>query len=291
MKYTSLIFVVVILIVSNALAQQPEASGPVLISLPKVTTLKDGYGSGGTVIVRVSVNESGEVTNAEFSKGPGPVCSQIERPDVVATRERAVALARQAKFTPAMSGGIPIASTSSVAIEFVPSTGRATKSQTGPVLGEYSGPVKVSKTATPTLVGSEASKSDAREKPTTLTVLGSLDGPPNMALPANGGSMSPDEKITRDVNSISGGVLNGKAMSLPRPRYPAAARAVRAFGAVQIQVLIDEDGGVFAATANNGHPLLRSASVTAACSAKFTPTYLAGQPVKVSGIITYNFVP
>ena len=103
--------------------------------------------------------------------------------------------------------------------------------------------------------------------------------------------MSPDETITKDVNTISGGVLNGKAISLPRPRYPAAARAVRAFGAVQIQVLIDEDGGVFAATANNGHPLLRSASVTAACSAKFTPTYLAGQPVKVSGIITYNFVP
>ena len=41
---------------------------------------------------------------------------------------------------------------------------------------------------------------------------------------------------------ISGGVLNGKATSLPKPPYPPAARAVRASGAVSVQVLIDENG-------------------------------------------------
>jgi protein TonB len=91
--------------------------------------------------------------------------------------------------------------------------------------------------------------------------------------------------------AVSGGVLNGRALSLPKPRYPAAARAVRVTGAVQVQVLIDEDGNVFLAQAVGGHPLLQSAAVTAACGSQFSPTLLAGQPVKVSGIITYNFVP
>ena len=90
---------------------------------------------------------------------------------------------------------------------------------------------------------------------------------------------------------ISGGVLNGKATSLPKPPYPPAARAVRASGAVSVQVLIDEHGNVVSASAVSGHPLLRAAAVSAARNAKFSPTQLSGQPVKVSGVITYNFVP
>src|SRR5688572_28557190 len=90
---------------------------------------------------------------------------------------------------------------------------------------------------------------------------------------------------------ISGGVLNGKAISLPKPPYPPAARAVGASGAVSVQVLIDENGNVVSANAVTGHPLLRAAAVSAARSARFSPTVLSGQPVKVSGIITYNFVP
>ena len=89
---------------------------------------------------------------------------------------------------------------------------------------------------------------------------------------------------------ISGGVLNGKARSLPKPPYPPAARAVRAAGPVTVQVLIDENGNVVSASAVSGHPLLRAAAASAARGAKFSPTMLSGQPVKVSGVITYNFV-
>jgi TonB family protein len=88
---------------------------------------------------------------------------------------------------------------------------------------------------------------------------------------------------------ISGGVLNGKATSLPKPPYPPAARAVRAEGMVTVQVLVDEKGNVVSATATSGHPLLRSAAVSAARQAKFAPTMISGQPVKVSGVITYRF--
>lgn len=89
---------------------------------------------------------------------------------------------------------------------------------------------------------------------------------------------------------ISGGVLNGKATSLPKPPYPPAARAIRADGPVTVQVLIDEGGRVVSANAVSGHPLLRPAAVQAARQARFSPTMLSGQPVKVSGVITYNFV-
>lgn len=91
--------------------------------------------------------------------------------------------------------------------------------------------------------------------------------------------------------TISGGVLNGKATNLPKPPYPPAARAVRASGAVSVQVLISETGSVISASAVSGHPLLRPAAVAAAREARFSPTLLSGQAVKVSGVITYNFVP
>src|SRR6185369_6802284 len=110
---------------------------------------------------------------------------------------------------------------------------------------------------------------------------------------ATGGDEPPPEPIKKKEppKTISGGVLNGKAVSLPKPPYPPAARAVRASGAVSVQVLIDEQGRVVSASAASGHPLLRAAAEQAARGARFSPTLLSGQPVKVSGIITYNFVP
>jgi len=89
---------------------------------------------------------------------------------------------------------------------------------------------------------------------------------------------------------ISGGVLNGKAISLPKPPYPAIAKAAHAAGTVTVQVTIDESGKVISAHAVGGHPLLQQAAVQAAYGARFTPTQLSGQPVKVTGVITYNFV-
>lgn len=89
---------------------------------------------------------------------------------------------------------------------------------------------------------------------------------------------------------ISGGVLNGKAISLPKPAYPPIARQAHASGTVVVQVTIDENGHVISARAISGHPLLQAVSVGAARGARFSPTKLSGQPVKVTGVITYNFV-
>ena len=89
---------------------------------------------------------------------------------------------------------------------------------------------------------------------------------------------------------ISGGVLNGKAISLPKPNYPPIARQAHASGTVVVQVTIDENGNVISAHAVSGHPLLQAVAVAAARGARFSPTKLSGQPVKVTGVITYNFV-
>lgn len=89
---------------------------------------------------------------------------------------------------------------------------------------------------------------------------------------------------------ISGGVLNGKAITLPKPEYPAIARQAHAAGTVVVQVTIDEYGNVIAARAVSGHPLLQASAVAAAREAKFSPTFMMGEPVKVTGVITYAFV-
>jgi protein TonB len=89
---------------------------------------------------------------------------------------------------------------------------------------------------------------------------------------------------------ISQGVLNGKAISKPQPPYPPIAKAARASGTVVVQIVVDESGKVISAHATSGHPLLQQAAVQAAYGARFSPTLLSGQPVKVTGFITYNFV-
>lgn len=87
------------------------------------------------------------------------------------------------------------------------------------------------------------------------------------------------------------GLLDGKAIDLPKPEYPSAARAVRASGVVNVLVTVDENGSVVSATAVSGHPLLRPSAVQAARSAKFSPTLVGGKQLKITGIIIYNFSP
>ena len=97
---------------------------------------------------------------------------------------------------------------------------------------------------------------------------------------------------TKNPPPIISGVINGKALSLPKPEYPAEARKLRITGSVSVQVTIDESGNVISAKAISGveNSALRKVSEEAAMKAKFTPTKLSGQPVKVTGVIVYNFV-
>jgi protein TonB len=138
------------------------------------------------------------------------------------------------------------------------------------------------------------------------TVLGTADSNAQVAMPSGPGAGTvvttgakvniaeepppPAPVATPPRAPISGGVLNGKAISLPKPAYPPIARAAHASGTVTVQVLIDENGNVVSAKAVSGHPLLQAVAVSAARQARFSPTKLSGQPVKVTGVIQYNFV-
>ena len=139
------------------------------------------------------------------------------------------------------------------------------------------------------------------------TVIGTADSNASAPMPAGPGTGTvtggaptkvqiadepppPEVKPTPPRAPISGGVLNGKAISLPKPAYPPIAKAAHASGTVVVQVLIDENGSVVSAKALSGHPLLQAVAVGAARQARFSPTKLSGQPVKVTGVIQYNFV-
>jgi TonB family protein len=91
------------------------------------------------------------------------------------------------------------------------------------------------------------------------------------------------------MKPISGGVLNGRALSLPSPVYPELARRMHTAGLVEVEVVVDENGKVMSARAVTGPPSLRDVAVQAALRARFSPTKLSGQPVKITGRINYNF--
>jgi len=89
---------------------------------------------------------------------------------------------------------------------------------------------------------------------------------------------------------VSKGVITGLAVSLPKPLYSEIAKKMRIQGMVSVQVLVDETGRVVSAKALGGSPFLVPEAQKAALQARFSPTILNDQPVKVSGVITYNFV-
>ncbi|HEX8458479.1 MAG TPA: energy transducer TonB [Pyrinomonadaceae bacterium] len=89
---------------------------------------------------------------------------------------------------------------------------------------------------------------------------------------------------------VPSSVISSKVISKPAPAYPAIAKQTGVQGTVAVEILIDESGRVVSARATSGHPLLRLAAQQSAYQARFSPTTVSGYPVKVSGVITYNFI-
>jgi protein TonB len=118
---------------------------------------------------------------------------------------------------------------------------------------------------------------------------GGGNGPAVVARPVQIEEPPPAPEKPKVPKVISKGPITGQATSLPQPPYPAIARTAGIQGRVSVQVLIDEQGSVISATAIDGHPMLKLAAQRAALQAKFSPTTLGGQAVRVSGVITYDF--
>ncbi|MFN7948585.1 MAG: energy transducer TonB [Blastocatellia bacterium] len=95
---------------------------------------------------------------------------------------------------------------------------------------------------------------------------------------------TPQRPITRTST-----ILQGTAIRKVQPAYPLMAKTARVQGPVQVQVEINEEGLVTSAVVLSGHPLLREASVQAARQWVWNPTLLGGIPVRVQGVLTFNF--
>jgi TonB family protein len=98
------------------------------------------------------------------------------------------------------------------------------------------------------------------------------------------GSRDPAEDKPKTAETIEVRVIK-----LPQPEYPARAKAVLAQGTVVVRAMVDEKGKVIAAQVETGHPMLKAAALKAAREAEFAPTLLKGLPIKIVGVINYNF--
>jgi periplasmic protein TonB len=127
--------------------------------------------------------------------------------------------------------------------------------------------------------------------------------PPGPVLPPGKGQVTPSTQVVtmeqpplpepeapKTPKVVHKSVINSQAISLPKPSYPPLAKQMGIQGIVSVQVLIDESGKVISAKAVGGSPFLAAEAQKAAMQARFSPTILNEQAVKVSGVITYNFV-
>jgi Ca-activated chloride channel family protein len=136
--------------------------------------------------------------------------------------------------------------------------------------------------ATPTTSNTQAAASEKRAATTTTP----QSATPQTATPQTSPQPTTGSAPTAPLNV---GQLNAKALSLPKPLYPAMGKQMRVEGVVRVMVVIDERGKVVAVRAESGHMMLRPAAITAAGQARFAPTLVSGQPVPVSGFILYTF--
>jgi TonB family protein len=92
------------------------------------------------------------------------------------------------------------------------------------------------------------------------------------------------------IKVIKGGIVNGKAIELPKPEYPEEAKRKCTGGIVEVAVLIHAGSGrLISAKAISGNELLRESAEKAALKAKFIPTIHASNNIYVQGKVVYNF--
>jgi TonB family protein len=88
---------------------------------------------------------------------------------------------------------------------------------------------------------------------------------------------------------FEGQVVPGKAITTVKAIYPPTARLMDAYGTVKVEVTVSETGSVIDAKAISGHKALRPAAVYAARQWIFEPTTLNGSPIKMRGVLYFNF--
>lgn len=94
---------------------------------------------------------------------------------------------------------------------------------------------------------------------------------------------------TTAENRAKGYVLNTRVAAIELPSYPQDAQKNRGEGYCFVQVVVNENGDVIAATPESGEEELWAASVRAAVTAHFDPKTLTKEPGKVTGFLVFHF--
>jgi TonB family protein len=97
------------------------------------------------------------------------------------------------------------------------------------------------------------------------------------------------QEATPKVIRKSDAELKAAAITRVSPEPTSIAKAAKASGKVEVEVMIDESGNVVSAEAITGNALLRGVARDAARQWKFNPALLSETPTKVTGVITFDF--
>ncbi len=114
------------------------------------------------------------------------------------------------------------------------------------------------------------------------------DAPPPVGKeykPASGPAL---KSITPTEGTILVGALNDLATSLPPPDAEAA-KAANESGTVTVEVIVNEKGEVSTMSVVSGPTSLWRTAGEAARKARFDPPLYNGKPVKIAGVLTYEF--
>lgn len=109
--------------------------------------------------------------------------------------------------------------------------------------------------------------------------------PAPAAPPAQGSATNKSEP----AQPVEVGSLHTKIVEKVAPAYPASAKSARVSGKVTVFLQLDEKGAVQSVKRTDGPEMLRRAAEDAARRWKFRPTVIDGQPVRVSGYVSFNF--
>jgi TonB family protein len=281
----------------------------------------DASGLAGPIMIKVTVDESGNVISA-FAVSGHPLL-----------RAACIAAAKEAKFKPMPISGRPVKFSGTIVYNFVPDTpdldvsanlkyknriiskgilNGKTISMPKPERPSFECAVRAGGLACVQIVVAEngdvisakavsgdsilrAAAEDAARKAKFSPL--HIDGPPvevSGILIYDFGKVDKEKASPSRAHGIAPrivhvGVISGKPLCLPKPAYPSTAAAVNVSGAVQVEVVIDETGNVILTKVISGHSLLRASAVAAAKLAKFKPLTISGHPVQVSSVIVYNF--
>ncbi|MDQ3668288.1 MAG: TonB family protein, partial [Acidobacteriota bacterium] len=144
----------------------------------------------------------------------------------------------------------------------------------------------------------EAANTRARREPVTAPVdsvapakSGTAATDSQVATSGEIGTTPDETPVTNVVQHVAEEVLRNAAIEFPKPEYSDVALLARASGKVKVQILVDENGHVTNAQATSGHPLLGAAAEAAARKARFSLAKVSSGATKVSGVISYDFVP